>query len=159
VNPTIENVVNLRRYPYVCPFSMRVHTSFGNVLIARGFLSDGDSGVPDLCQEAFFAHDKLYIHPVVERKGNVIRISKFKCDIVYGEILMRRYRWFHAVIRPIGLTILGKTHQIWNDYRVRESANACWWVEPGPESHMVPLAADWEFPSFYTRDAVWKGAA
>jgi len=150
----ITDVVDIKAFPYVCPFPMRVATSYGRIHIAKGFLSDGASGVPDLCRAAFFGHDKLYLHPVVEVDGVQYRLGKMQCDIAYGQILMRNHRWFRAVLRPIGLTFLRKTHQIWNDYRLKEAANANWWTE-GDDTRIVPYSSCWEFPSFYTKDAVW----
>ena len=139
--------IDTKKYPYVCPFNMSIPTPWGRVVVPRGFLADGASGVIDLCKEAFFAHDRLYLCPEVEGK----RIGKFKCDLIYGWILMKAWRIGRAFIRPLGLSIFGWV--AWNKYRKKEKKNPNWWLQ----KHVVRNAYKWDFPSFYSKDAVYTG--
>jgi len=138
----------IHKFPYVCPFSWRIQTPFGRVYIPKGWLSDGATGVPDVCPPAFFTHDRLYAWPFINGR----RIGKAKCDLIYGILLFKHWRPFRAFERPVGLTLFGWS--AWNKCREREKADEHWWHE-----QIVDHAAEWDFPSFYSRDAVIKQAA
>ncbi len=149
----IECEVDLKKFPYVCPFAMVLKVKAGDIYIPRGLLSDGASGVPDRCREGYFAHDKLYLCPEVEVKERVVRISKYKCDSSYRQIQRQNNQYGWAALYWVGLTMFPPSYFVWRYYRKREKKNSAWWVT----ERMVPHAACWKFPSFYAKDAVWIG--
>lgn len=142
----ITDAVDCEKYPYVMPFNQTIKTYLGPLYLVRGLLADGATGVLDLSKPAFFAHDLLYIRPIIEGR----RIRKWQCDIIYGQILFRNWRLLSAIYRPIGLQIFG--HGAWRKYRRQEKENPDFW-----QSHIVPKPQLWLFPGYKTEDAVWIG--
>ena len=74
----ISDVVDVKAFPYVCPFTWTIRTRYGKFEILRGWLSDGASGVPDRDLEGFFSHDRLYAVPEIRGR----RITKWQADRV-----------------------------------------------------------------------------
>jgi hypothetical protein len=156
----IKNLLDVNKWKYVCPFNLQVQTPWGLIRVPRGWLSDGASGpgIIDLEEEAFMAHDRLYVFPEVNGKdGKPHRIGKIKADLIYGYILMRKLRIFHAIIRPSGLIWFPFTssasRKIWKEYRRREKEDEGYWLT----ECMVPHQTCWDFPSWKTERAVWLG--
>jgi len=150
--PTIGDVVDVDKYKYV----WRVHGGIrcGDWLIAApyGLLSDGATGVPDRCPEAFFGHDKLVLSPYAYYKNVRKKLSRKQCGKMYARIGLRR--GLVAVwLEGMALAYLGLDKPVWNKYRAREAAG-----EDLIATHTVPHAACWSFPTQYTRDAIWTGA-
>ena len=146
----IQDVVDLDRFCYVCPFNWTIHTDYGDFDIVRGWMSDGATGVADKDLEAFFAHDRLYVFPEIAGET----VTKAQCDHVYGEILLKRWHWIRAYIRPLGLWMFGR--KPWARYRAKDDEDPLWWMH-GKDGHIVPHVHNWKFPSFELKDAVWVG--
>lgn len=144
--------MDVRRWPYVCPFNWTIKTRVGNVQIVKGWLSDGASGplIADLCPTAFFAHDKLYTRPYLSLDGRLVRVTKTQADFIYGWILVRHWRIVRGIERFVMLQIFGG--KAWDGYRSREKIDHDFWMD-----HIVPKTGQWEFPSFRTADAKWIG--
>ena len=145
--PRIEDVVDVKRYPYVWsgPRAIRV----GNWLIhmPRGLLSDGASGVPDRLPAAYFAHDRLYLSPWAYYKGVRKRLHKRQCDMIYAQIGASRRVWIVA-FEGIALAC-GLGRKVWRKYRKQSEDMLI-------ETHTVPRAMCWDFISDRTADAVWR---
>jgi len=144
--PKIQDFIDLKKYPYVCPFNLKIQTKYGEVLVPRGFLADGASGfcIIDLDEEAFFVHDLLYLMGNI--KGE--KITKHQADKIYGKMLWDNHRYFRAFIRPLGLLMFGG--KAWKKHREAEKVNPLHWME-----RFVPHKYSWEFPNWNTEDAVW----
>lgn len=123
---------------------MQIDTKHGRALIPRGFLSDGATGVFDLCKEGYFLHDLLYLRGKIDGKP----ITKWQADVIYGKLLWKNHRYIRAFIRPLGLAIFG--HKAWNNYRRLDKENPLHWM-----SHFVPRKECWSFPNWNTSEAVW----
>ena len=147
----IADVVDIERYPWVVPQSWLINTRYGQEHLPRGFLMDGATGfmIRDLEPEAFGPHDRLYVYPVIGGR----RLNRIQCDLLYGSILMKRWRILSAVARPLGLIIIPKSWSIWREYRRREEENPDWWLT----KLFVPHNAEWQFPNWHTKDAIWVG--
>lgn len=144
----IQDEVDIEQYPYVVPFTLKEPTPWGDVWVARGFLSDGASGVIDLCREAFTVHDALYLFGQIHG----IPLKRWQVDVIYGLILWRYRRPIFALIRPVGLLLLGR--KAWKKHRAAQAENPdTWWI-----GRFVPKEESWLFPSWHTKDAVWVGA-
>jgi len=158
--PRIEDLVDISKYRYVWPYAGNiVLTSMGEVHIPRGMLADGATGVPDRCPVAWFAHDRLYVRPVVTLPllGVERRLTKREVDSIYRELLSRNGHAILGLIREAGLQWFPVTSHIsrsmWERARAAEAADPEGWVL----AHQVPASRNWHFPSIYTRDAVWIG--
>ena len=149
-NPIISDVVDLKAWPYVVPQSWIIETFKGPLALPRGFLSDGASGfgIRDLDPEAFIAHDRLYVSPWIGVKP----ITKLQADLIYSQLLFRRWQVFSGCVRPVALAALG--WKAWNEYRLREKQDPNWWMQ----ERFVPHALAWQFPNWQTKYAVYVGA-
>ena len=134
----------IKKWKIINPFSRYIETKHGKVYIPRGFLSDGATVVPDLTREAYLVHDLLYLRPTVEGK----RLTKWQIDKIYGKLLWKGYRPFHAFIRPLGLAIFGWSS--WKAHRKEEKADPCYW-----KKYILPKAMQWVIPSYHTKDTVF----
>ena len=140
----ISDIVNVNKFKYVRRMDTQVPTRYGNVRLERGFLSDGASVVIDLCEEAFFTHDRLYLKPETDQR----RLNKFQCDWVYSVLLLKDIRPVFFVTRMIGLTIGGWS--AWNGHREREAKNPYTY----DLEYFVPDCHQWVFPTPFIKDAV-----
>lgn len=131
----------LQTFYYVSPLAWTIETKFGRVYIPKGFLSDGASCVPDLCYEAFFTHDLLYILPSIEGKI----VPKWKCDLIYSMLLTRNKRYIRAFVRLSGLLLFGQP--AWYKYRELDKSDPDHWRD-----HILPQADRWNIPGFMLKD-------
>jgi hypothetical protein len=154
----IYDVVS-REFRYVSPYHMLVPSPLGDVDIRLGTVFDGASGpmIADMDITAFGPHDVLYRRPVVIRDGIEVRISKFKCDLIYGYRLWKDRRFVRAVVRPIGLALFGG--KAWRYYRKKEKELGEGYDEWLAKRFVVPDASCWRFPTCNLDDAVWVGPA
>ena len=157
----ITDIVRVKKFPWVCREDWQIRTPIGIVYVCRGFLSDGASGVPDLCPEAFFAHDRLYLLPEIHPTtgATTIRLTRWQCDQLYGWILRHPtmlpvwspYRYLSSFWRPVGLQCLPAARKAWNKYRRLERMDRHWWAQ----ERVVSKERNWIFPTYRTADAVW----
>lgn len=146
----IAQVVDLAKYPWVCPYEIREKTPLGLAGAPRGFLSDGASGfgILDVCPQSFVCHDWMYETATAYPDGP--GVTKLRADVMFGWILGRYREYFRAVIRPIGLYLFGKP--AWDGYRNLDITH--------PEhvyGRIIPYPEHWQFPSWRTEDAIWIG--
>lgn len=146
----ISQVVDLQRWPWVCPYEIREKTPWGLAGAMRGFLSDGASGIGirDSCPMGFVCHDWQYETATAYPNGPVV--TKWQADLMYGCIQFRYRDYFEAFIRPVGLTLFA--WPTWRRYRELDITN--------PEHvhrRIIPYPEHWVFPSWRTEDAVWIG--
>jgi hypothetical protein len=143
---TIDEVVDTKRYKYVVPWDFTEDTPWGPVTCRRGEISDGASGVDEVCMEAFFVHDKIYHLGRTDTQS----VGKFAADIIYGIILKRSGKWCRMVVRPAGLLLFPVTSWIsWYQWRKKRKA------KPTLMPH-VPKPEEWLFKSWRLKDAVWE---
>jgi len=142
----IKDIVDCEKYFYVQPYDQTVKTGIGSFVIPRGFLSDGASGVIDLCKKAHFSHDYLYLIPEIDGK----RISKRRADRIYGRILWQNHHVFTGLWRPWGLFFFGG--KAFRSYRKLDRERP-----DHVQDHFVPDASYWKFHSYATEDAEWVG--
>jgi hypothetical protein len=146
--PHICEIVDCRRYPYVWGGPPAIRCGKYLIHIALGLLSDGASCVPDRNNEAWFAHDRLYLSPWAEVDGKRVRLPKWKCDMVYARLGARAWQ---PVVALEGLFLAtGINRRVWNRYREQDEATLL-------AEHTVPHPHAWVFETQYTRDAVWVG--
>ena len=141
------------------PYDCNVAVPQGTIRLIRGMLSDGATGVSDLCPEAFFSHDLSFLYPVtLEGK----RLTKQQVDYGYYYVLKNNGHALRGIIRYVGLQYFPGTSyissRIWSKYRLIEEAMASNYQEWLSQEHFVPRKACFQFPSIYTKDAVWIGA-
>ena len=150
--PRIGDVVDLHHYKYVSPHTWGEDTLAGRVRIPRGFLSDGDSGVPDLEPRAWFVHDMLYLRGCVGGQP----VTRRRADWSYAWLLAKEKRIGAALLYMLGTRILAGF--AWDAYRRREVLHPEHWLD-----RFVPHQRCWSFadrdgaPSWRTADAVWVG--
>ena len=111
----IADYVDLARYRWVCFADWTIPSVLGDVRVPRGRMSDGSSGVPDWCMEAFFLHDELYKAPWAWVDGEVRRVTRLQADRAYAAKLVRRGYWWCAPHRWLGVMALGG--RPWRTYR------------------------------------------
>ena len=154
----IENVVELKKHKYVMPEDKLMETRFGPLRLVRGMLSDGASCVLDIDLNSFFPHDWLFILPNTETKKN---LSKKEVDLVYYDALRKSGHYVIAVIRYFGLQHCPGTRHfsqyLWNRNRDIQRAMGWAYEEFISQEYFVPRKACWDFPTYYTKDAVWRG--
>ena len=149
----IEDTIDIKKTPYVCPFDLKEWTPYGSVSIPKGFLSDGATGVLDLDIISFFVHDFLFISPHVQKKdGTSFTLTKRQVDYSYFKILWRNGIPIRAAIRFLGLSFLPPAYKLWKENRIKEKEDPHFLL-----SHLVPNADNWTFPSFHAKDAIWLG--
>ena len=147
--PDVSAVVNVAKYKYVWRTHGGIRVGDWLIPIPYGFMSDGDSCVPDRQPLAYFGHDRLYASPWAIFKGVVKELTKRQCDWMYSKIGIRK---FNLIVFLRGLFLAtGINNRVWKLYRERDQAALI-------ESKIVPKAMCWDFPTQYTRDAVWVGA-
>lgn len=154
---SIQELIDLQKFKYVCPFDMTIKTSRGNKTIKRGFLSDGASGVSDLNEESFFFHDTMYLYPVLD---NGLRVSRFFIDFAYGRILFKYGNIFPGgLIRPVALSLINTLpHSPWQHHRQRETFFGPTYVDYIQTRYHIPQPANWSFPSIWLKDAIYQGS-
>ena len=160
VSVQIRDVVDVKRYPYVVPYTKGYDTRHGKLILPRGFIYDGATGVPNVCWAADACHDLLYLRPII----NGVRLTKSQCDWLYGHVtrvemggilcglIYHTLTLATSAVRPLGLHLVG--WPAWNGHRKAESADPeNWW-----RSRIVPLQDRWDFDTatWLTRDAVLK---
>ena len=138
---------------YITRAPWAITTRYGVTSVHNAMLGDGSSGPAlDRCPRAYWAHDKLYIYPMVIGKDGKCRIlNKFQCDLAYASLLTRNWMPVDAAISFTGLTIGG--FGAWNKYkRLRKS--------PGTnmilEGFTLPHRELWEVPSNRIEDIRFK---
>jgi len=142
----VRNVLMQLGYLYVSPFDRKIATFLGAVHVPRGLLSDGASGgAPDhdSAAEHWWAHDRLYLSPWIQRGERRIRVSRRQADLIYAVKLMRSWHPIEAAVSYIALRAAGDL--AWDRYRTLEQ-------ELGPDMlfalHCLPHRDLWEIGGF-----------
>lgn len=146
--PRISQVVDVEQYKYVWGSNQKIRCGDWVIEIFYGMLSDGSSCVPDRVPSAWWAHDRLYLSPWGYYKGVRKRVSKRQADMIYAKLGLNRVNpW--VFIEGL-LLATGINRRVWKNYRKQDEAKLI-------EAHTVPRPLCWQFPTQYTRDAVWIG--
>jgi|GEM_PF-3840237 len=163
-----EELVNLDKFPWVCPEMHVEPTSLGDVHMSRGFLLNGASGlkfslfgflvdpVGDLDPRASGSHDKLFQDPYVVRHGVRVRVTFKEANAIYAELLCRYHLRSVARTREAGLNVFGRI--AWTKYRINELRGIHNVVDflPKPMCWEFPLNSDGR-PSWQLERAIWIG--
>jgi len=156
-----ERGINPDVLRYVWQHGGAIRTPLGRVSVPRGFLTDGATGVIDLCEHAWVTHDRLYVIPETEQAiGTHIhrrRLNRYQCDLVYGWLLCRAGKYRAALRRPFGLMLINSAPWgPWKTYRRREAVMGRErWECHIAQTRIVPGAYLWRFPTNRIADAVY----
>ena len=151
VKPSQFGVDEDGRHKYVWRFgdSGPVYDGY-EALVPYGWMWDGASCVKDLYPPTSCWHDWGYSVGLFVKDGEIVTLSKRKMDWIYanacGDIQWwRKYTRWVGLRNPISYMYYRKARKRLDKHGTQHIIS----------SNTIPHVADWSFPTYKTRDAIW----